>query len=71
MMLHISDNDGRKEKHWLPFKGLIDWPAFMTALKQVGCNGPLIYETAGKGKPVADAVADVNENCQTRALLFR
>lgn len=62
MMLHISDNDGREEKHWLPFEGVIDWPAFMTALREVGYNGPLIYEIAGNGKPLAEIIGDVIEN---------
>ncbi|MEN6643251.1 MAG: sugar phosphate isomerase/epimerase family protein [Armatimonadia bacterium] len=41
---HLSDNDGREEKHWLPGEGVIDWPALMGALGEAAYRGPLLLE---------------------------
>ena len=62
MALHISDNDGSEERHWLPFEGVIDWPAFCSALKEAGYDGPLMYEVAAADKPLAMRVAEVKAN---------
>lgn len=29
LCLHISDNDGRVDDHWIPYQGKIDWEAFI------------------------------------------
>jgi sugar phosphate isomerase/epimerase len=42
--VHISDQDGN-ERHWLPFMGALDWKEVLSALKETGYQGPLIYET--------------------------
>lgn len=42
--LHISDNDGVKEKHWLPGKGVINFQKVLCALEKVGYNGTFNYE---------------------------
>jgi len=42
--VHISDNDGLRQRHWLPLRGVIDWRAFMESLAAVRYEGPLIYE---------------------------
>lgn len=42
--VHISDQDG-VERHWLPFKGTLDWAEVLAALVDAGYTGPLIYET--------------------------
>lgn len=44
--IHLSDNDGMDERHWMPFRGVIDWQAFMAALREVHYTGPLTYELA-------------------------
>ena len=31
--LHCSDYDGVDERHWPPFRGVIDWAAFQAALR--------------------------------------
>lgn len=43
--LHISDFDGVDERHWLPGKGIIDWPAVWHALREIGYDGPWLYES--------------------------
>lgn len=49
LTLHLSDYDGVDEKHWLPGQGVIDWPAFMAALRQIGYCGPFNFESAAPG----------------------
>ena len=44
---HISDNDGVDERHWFPFEGVIDWPAFMAAVRRMDYSGQFVFETAG------------------------
>ncbi len=44
---HISDNDGVDERHWFPFEGVIDWGAFMAAVRQTGYSGQFVFETGG------------------------
>jgi len=43
--LHISDFDGVDERHWLPGKGIIDWPAVWNALREIRYDGPWLYES--------------------------
>ena len=43
--LHISDNDGIDERHWLPGEGSLDWRAFKKTLAAAGYCGTLNYET--------------------------
>lgn len=61
-VLHIHDNAGRADEHLLPYSrtGVIDWPAFGKALRDIGYEGTFSYETAPNGKlprPVWEDVA--------------
>ncbi len=42
--LHISDHDGVDERHWVPGKGIVDWPAFVAGLDDIGYDGCLMHE---------------------------
>lgn len=42
--LHVSDYDFRNERHWMPGEGKVDWVELVTALEDVGYNGPFLYE---------------------------
>ncbi|MCF6176972.1 MAG: sugar phosphate isomerase/epimerase [Victivallaceae bacterium] len=42
--LHISDNDGHEEKHWLPGQGLIDFTSFFESLEAIKFDGMLVME---------------------------
>lgn len=42
--LHVSDFDMVNERHWLPGEGKNDWQGILAALKEVGYNGPWLYE---------------------------
>jgi len=41
---HISDNDGRQERHWMPFAGVVDWRRVMVAVREIGYAGALNFE---------------------------
>lgn len=42
--VHISDQDG-VERHWLPFRGTLNWREVLKAFADTGYRGPLMYET--------------------------
>lgn len=42
--VHISDYDMVDERHWIPGKGKIDWPAVYQALMKTGYKGVFMYE---------------------------
>ena len=60
--LHCSDYDGVDEKHWPPLRGVIDWPAFLAALRDVGFPGPLNYEAALDGETLDEKLAFLEDN---------
>ena len=43
--LHIHDNDARADLHLAPFTGNIDWKGFCTALKSIGFDDDISFET--------------------------
>ncbi|MBM4032971.1 MAG: sugar phosphate isomerase/epimerase [Planctomycetes bacterium] len=60
--LHCSDYDGVDEKHWPPLRGVIDWAAFLTALRAAGFRGPFHYEAALDGQTPAERLAFLEAN---------
>lgn len=67
---HVSDYDFINERHWLPGEGKIDWQSVLKALKDVGYNGPWLYEIGFKSPKTiirerdltcADFVKNANE----------
>ncbi|MDD4591537.1 MAG: sugar phosphate isomerase/epimerase [Parabacteroides sp.] len=44
--IHVSDYDGIDERHWLPGKGIINFPAVINALVKSGYKGPFMYEVS-------------------------
>ena len=57
---HINSNDGVDDKHWLPSRGILDWPAARDALVQNSYNGRYLLELKGHDDPeevFAQAVA--------------
>jgi sugar phosphate isomerase/epimerase len=59
---HISDCDEVDEKHWLPGKGVINWPAFMQSLKKIDYQGPFTYECEVEGDSLAEKLAILRNN---------
>ena len=43
--LHVHDNDGVRDLHWVPYRGVIDWADFSRALHEIGYEGTLSLET--------------------------
>ncbi len=43
--LHIHDNAGEMDQHKAPYTGTVDWKAFYTALREIGYDGDLSFET--------------------------
>ncbi len=43
--LHIHDNDGLSDAHLAPYTGTINWKAFYSALREIGYEGDLDFET--------------------------
>lgn len=44
--LHIHDNDGKHDFHWLPYYGVTNWHNFTSALKEIGYRGAITLETS-------------------------
>ena len=66
--LHVHDNDGRGDNHWLPGQGVIDWSDFSKALGEIGFEGTVSLETAVSGDV---AVAARSEKQMALAALTR
>jgi sugar phosphate isomerase/epimerase len=62
LSLHISDNDGVDEKHWLPGEGVIPWSDVIRALYAVGYVGPFMYETNLGPNTLAERLRQFGEN---------
>lgn len=45
--LHINDNDGKKDHHWPPGRGIINWLEVYSALKEVKYSGVFMLEFYG------------------------
>jgi sugar phosphate isomerase/epimerase len=43
--LHVRDNDGFGDRHWVPFMGAIDWDDFKNALQEIKFDGCISIET--------------------------
>ncbi len=48
-LLHIHDNDGKRDRHYTPFSGVIDWQKFTDALIANNYNGVLSLEVKADG----------------------
>jgi len=42
--LHVSDNDGHSEQHWLPGQGVIDFPSLFKSLDSIQFDGMCVLE---------------------------
>lgn len=75
--LHISDNDGLDERHWMPLRGVIPWREWLPALRATGFGGPLLYEVSldhgpeGRPKGAPQILAAIAENAAQLNALAR
>lgn len=56
-VLHVHDNDGQNDCHWLPYFGVIDWQEFGEALREIDFQGVFSYEV----EPPITIPAPINE----------
>jgi sugar phosphate isomerase/epimerase len=42
--LHVHDNDGQRDRHWIPTTGGIPWGSFVSCLRRIGYAGPFMME---------------------------
>ena len=61
-VLHVHDNDGRGDLHWLPGFGVIDWKYFGKALSDIGFEGSFNLETSVPAN-VPEGARDSLERC--------
>lgn len=59
---HLSDYDGVDEQHWMPGRGVLDWPAMMAAFREIGYAGPLNYECRPGGETVQERIEALEAN---------
>jgi len=52
---HLHDNDGKKDLHLPPFKGVIDWEGVITELVKAGYKGTYTFECSGKISEIVEA----------------
>ena len=60
-LLHIHDNDGKRDRHCLPFKGVIQWQKFAKALANNHYNGVLSLEIKTDGSEADSAFDAANK----------
>jgi len=44
-VLHVHDNNGKRDQHLIPYAGSIDWDEVVKSLKSIGYSGNLSLET--------------------------
>jgi len=49
--VHVNNNDGNTDRHWVPSKGVIDWQNIKKQLENIGYYGPYILEIRGGNDP--------------------
>jgi sugar phosphate isomerase/epimerase len=49
--IHLDSNDGSSDKHWLPTRGILDWPRTRNLLRQGGYQGCYVLELVGYDDP--------------------
>ena len=54
--IHAHDNDGQRDRHWLPTTGGIAWGPFVDCLRRIGYGGPFMMELGPPSAGTPDAV---------------
>lgn len=58
--LHLQDNSGHFDQHLAPYMGTVDWESFLAALRDIGYQGDLNFET---GSVLGKFPAEMTEEC--------
>lgn len=64
--LHISDHDGVDERHWIPGRGVTDWPGFVEGLDAIGYRDCLLHEAVDPEVDLEANLLAICEAAQTR-----
>ena len=60
--LHVHDNDGKGDHHYVPGLGVIDWKAFIEALKEIEYDGVFSFENG-----FGNFIPNVNNDIKLKA----
>jgi sugar phosphate isomerase/epimerase len=52
--VHLSDNDGLEDRHWIPFTGIVDWERVCYVLHKARYANPLLLEVENNGQIPTD-----------------
>lgn len=63
--LHISDNNGIDEMHWLPGDGVVDFGELSAALREIDYQGYYTYESVIPGATVPERCRRLADNFKT------
>jgi sugar phosphate isomerase/epimerase len=56
--VHLSDNDGQDDRHWIPFTGIVNWEQVCYLLGKAGYAHPLLLEVENpQHTPTAEFLA--------------
>lgn len=50
MALHLSDNDGKEDRHWVPFTGVVNWERICSILREHSYDRTLLLEVENSEK---------------------
>ena len=57
-VIHVHDNDGKSDRHWVPYMGMIDWNAVYRTLQEINFDGVFSLEI-GFGQFLPNASNDL------------
>ena len=60
--LHISDNDGNLERHWMPGAGAVDFEEVAAALREINYRVVYTYEADIPGNSIGERIKNLTEN---------
>lgn len=60
--IHISDNDGNLERHWMPGAGVVDFEEVAAALREINYQGVYTYEADIPGNSTGERIKNLTEN---------
>ncbi len=70
LSVHLTDNDGRGDAHWVPFSGTVDWTGIARVLVETGYDGYVALESVLRRSGLEDESVYLEE-CFARAERFR
>ena len=65
LTVHLHDNHGQRDEHNLPGRGTLDWPAVLTALRDVGYDGVLMCEAGDVNLDLPATIADFTDHMRS------